>query len=65
MNHSHGLSQMPLWRLSFQQAPSRREGGRRAAIATDNLRALIRARHFLAGLLIGAVIVLPAFLLMG
>lgn len=32
---------------------------------THNLRALYRARHFLAGVLIGAVILLPVFLVMG
>jgi hypothetical protein len=50
--------------LFSRQPPSQREAGQTITIDTDNLRALFLARHFLAGVLIGAVILLAVFLVM-
>jgi hypothetical protein len=52
------------WKLSSLDTPPRREAERTITINKDRVRALLRARHFLAGLLIGAVILLPVFLSM-
>lgn len=59
------MSHMTMSSPLFWQVSSQREGERRVTIAMNNVRALIRARHFLAGILIGAVILLPVFLLAG
>jgi len=44
--------------------PSQRHAAWTITTRTDNLRALFRARYFLAGVLIGAVIFLVVFLSM-
>ncbi len=59
MNHLGALSH-----LRSQRLPSRRVGLWTVTINTDHLRALFFARHFLAGILIGTVIVLAVFLVM-
>jgi hypothetical protein len=64
MNHARALSHMRSRQLSSSQPPSQREAARTITINTDNLRALFLARHFLAGVLIGAVILLAVFLVM-
>ena len=54
----HALHTMP-------SSPSQREALRRSVmIDTGNRRVLFRARHFLAGVLIGAALWLPVFLAM-
>lgn len=50
--------------LFSRQPPSQREPARTVTINTDNLRALFRARHFLAGVLIGFGVSLAVFLVM-
>jgi hypothetical protein len=47
------------------QRPPRREADCSVMIDVDNVRAFLRARYFLAGLLIGAVILVPVFVVMG
>ena len=47
-----------------RQPRPRREAVRTVTIDMDNLRALFRARHFLAGVLIGAAILLAVLLVM-
>jgi hypothetical protein len=66
MNHPHGLSHMRSRQLFSRRPPSQREAAQTTVtINTDNLRALFLARHFLAGVLIGAAILLAVFVIMG
>ena len=51
--------------LFARQPPPRREAECTVMIDVDNVRALLRARYFLAGLLIGTVILVPVFVAMG
>ena len=64
MNHVRALSHMRSRQLSSPQPPSQREAARTITIDMDNLRALFHARYFLAGVLIGAVILLAVFLVL-
>ena len=64
MNYPRALSDMRSRQLASQQPPTQRESVRTITINTDNLRALFQARYFLAGVLIGAVILLAVFLVM-
>jgi hypothetical protein len=64
MNYPRALSGMRSRQLASQQPPTQRESVRTITINTDNLRALFQARYFLAGVLIGAVILLAVFLVM-
>ena len=64
MNHARVLSHMRSRQLFFRQPSSQREAAQTVTIDTDNLEALFRARYFLAGVLIGAVILLAVFLVM-
>ena len=65
VDHLACLSLMRSREFFSRQSSSRREGPWTVTVNTDNLRALFLARHFLAGLLIGTVIVLAVFLVMG
>jgi hypothetical protein len=64
MNYPRVLSHIHSRQLFSRQPPSQGESALTIAINTDNLRALFHARYFLAGVLIGAVILLAVFLLM-
>jgi len=51
--------------LFARQPPPRRDAECTVMIDVDNVRAFLRARYFLAGLLIGTVILVPVFVAMG
>jgi hypothetical protein len=64
MNHPGGLSHMRDRQIFPRQPRPRREAVWTVTIDMDNLRALFRARYFLAGVLIGAAILLAVLLVM-
>lgn len=64
MNHPRGPSHMRSRQFFSRQPTSQGEFARTITINTDNLRALFQAGYFLAGVLIGAVVLLAVFLVM-